>query len=356
MLRLLLTAAVAIAACGFCPTRTQADEAAERSIRQARQALADREFEAARTALATAKTTADATQTVTVERLGQITDLLVEFFAVVDRGGQNLQATEELLIGETRVAVVEYEGGRLVLRVAGRNLSYTLKETKAKVTKALFERGTQANSARAQLLLGAFEAMDRYGDRQLARQHWQQAAAGGQSVDKLLAELDAPSVVVALPELNLAQQRALAPRGWFVRFAPDGRVKHSNLTPQIARQSREGRLEVTNPEGSGTSGQLVLGRRMAGDFTLRAIIAQTDSGQRLGLFTQTGKDGSATVELVGGTVEVEFARSNGKITAKVNGEEVPVTVAGEFAESDAGRFGITLDPGQEITIAALDVQ
>ena len=135
------------------------------------------------------------------------------------QGGEDTDGTEELLIGEERVAFVEYENGTLVLRVKGQNRSYTAKTLPAKIALTLSQKVMKPDAAANKVFFGAFLVLDHKGDVELAGKAWKEAADGGVDVKRLLPELDAerPLPPVELPVLTPALKNVLSEKNWSFR-------------------------------------------------------------------------------------------------------------------------------------------
>jgi hypothetical protein len=102
-------------------------------------------------------------------RLEELCDYLEKFWQAVDRGAKSLDGTEELVIGEERVAFVEFENGTLVLRMKGKNVSFTRQNLPAKIALTLSERVLKPDAAANKVFFGTFLLMDAKGDVELAR-------------------------------------------------------------------------------------------------------------------------------------------------------------------------------------------
>lgn len=114
---------------------------------------------------------------------------LEEFWRGVTQATASLRSTEELPIGETMVIVVEADRERIVVRAAGRNRTYAVREMPTALVRAVVEQRFQKGPD-TQILLGAFLAVDPKGDPAEARRLWQAAKNSGADVGLLMEALD----------------------------------------------------------------------------------------------------------------------------------------------------------------------
>ncbi len=111
------------------------------------------------------------------------------FWQIVGTEVRHFEAGRELHLGGTIVAVVETQGEEFTIHAEGRNYRLTLRQLPPKIAEAIALGRLSESGDDRELCLGAFWAMDRWGDRELARRHWEQAGDGGR---------------VLMPELQLA--------------------------------------------------------------------------------------------------------------------------------------------------------
>ncbi len=129
----------------------------------------------------------DSPQRETVERLDALADQLERFLLAVRAGWMKFSVAEELPIGGEFMSIVEVEPEKIMLRSAGSQREYTAATLPAPIALTFARAGINEQSAPAKVMFGAFLVVDPQGNRAQARQLWQSAAAGGESVDKLLA-------------------------------------------------------------------------------------------------------------------------------------------------------------------------
>jgi hypothetical protein len=99
-----------------------------------------------------------------------------------------LLPAEEIMVGQTPIIVVGVDADQLTVRSEGRNQTYRLYDLPRPIVEALAARGF-AKDPSSKILLGTYMAMDPQGDRQRARQLWEQAARDGEDVRELMEEL-----------------------------------------------------------------------------------------------------------------------------------------------------------------------
>jgi hypothetical protein len=288
-------------------------------------------------------------------RLDELGEYIVKFWQAVERGCQSLESVNELEVGEQRVAVVEYANGRLVLRVAGQNKAYTQKDMPPKLGLTLAGLVLKDDAAQNKVFFGAMLALDAKGDRKLARQYWDEAAAAGIDLKRLLPELEVPlpAPPVEIPAMNPVLRNLLSERNWSLRERSEkGWVK--GALERVAEQNAEGRLEVQIPANAESSRQLLAKRPISGDFVCRMIVVNSDKSNTVGLFASGFDDEGLSAPLSKGTSLVELSRQQGKLSCKLNGAEVELAPIGKPAARLSGNVGLQLAPGSKITIAAVE--
>jgi len=127
-------------------------------------------------------------QAAEIDRLDTLIGHLREFWRLVAEAAAKLQPAQEFTVGDTPVIVVEAGPTQLTLRSEGRNQIVQVKSLPRALVDGIVEAefpDTPANK----VLHGAFLAFDPQGDRQLARDLWQQAIRDGQKIEDLMAEL-----------------------------------------------------------------------------------------------------------------------------------------------------------------------
>ncbi|MCE9526453.1 MAG: hypothetical protein K8R36_10400, partial [Planctomycetales bacterium] len=206
------------------PAAEKEDEARAAALANVRSAAAARDMAAVSEKLAVAGNLKGAAEfDAELLRLEELCDYLEKFWQAVDRGAKTLDGTEELLIGEERVAFVEYENGTLVLRVKGENRSFNRSTLPAKIALTLSQKVMKPEAAANKVFFGAFLVLDAKGDVDLARKAWKEAADGGVDVKRLLPELDAerPLPPVEIPQLTPELRDLLTEKNWSFRVKGD---------------------------------------------------------------------------------------------------------------------------------------
>ena len=174
------------------PEPTPAERAALGAAMQAtRQALADRNLPLAMSKLAESEQLAKLPEHVAmVARLRDLYECFFQFWKGVSAGMAQLNSTGELQINNTTVAIVESDNERIVIRVAGRNRRYVLKELPSGLAMAIARNWFDETQPDTIVYQGAFLAVDPNADVERARAKWQEAAARGAKVDELMQVLD----------------------------------------------------------------------------------------------------------------------------------------------------------------------
>lgn len=114
---------------------------------------------------------------------------LEEFWRGVTEATASLHSTEELTIGDTVIIVVEAGREEVVVRAAGQNRRYAVREMPTALVRAIVDQRLRKGRD-TDVLLGAFLAVDPKGDQAEARRLWQSAANSGADVSLLLQALD----------------------------------------------------------------------------------------------------------------------------------------------------------------------
>lgn len=323
-----------------------------------RLAMAQRNFPLAAKKLAEVKEAAQsADEKVTAERLDLLHSYLFEFWKSVHAGGAKLQGTDELEVGEQRVAVVEYneEEGKLILRVEGQNKRYTLKELPSRLALVLSSQVLKKGAPENEAYIGTFLAMDGRGDRQMARDAWERATKGGVDVKTLLPELDIDlpaGANIRVPSLTPETAAALRPQFWSLMQPTDKGWKPLELN-KLASQNTSGQLEIKLPDDAKPTNWVVFKRKLPPNFGLRMYLQDLPAGQKLGLFLGKDRECDAHIDLPAGLVKVEFARQQGKLICRINDKEQEVTIDDAAAKNN-GTLGFTLPSGSTCVIAGCE--
>ena len=174
------------------PEQLPAERAALGAAMQAtRQALADRNLPLAMSKLAESEQLAKLPEQVAMAaRLRDLYECVFRFWKGVSAGMAQLNSTGELQINNTTVAIVESDNERIVIRVAGRNRRYVLKELPSGLAMAIARNWFDETQPDTIVYQGAFLAVDPNADVERARAKWQEAAARGAKVDELMQVLD----------------------------------------------------------------------------------------------------------------------------------------------------------------------
>jgi hypothetical protein len=289
------------------------------------------------------------------ERLDELGEYLAKFWQAVQRGCETLESVSELEVGDQRVAVVEYAEGRLVLRVAGQNKAYTQKDMPPKLALTLAGLVLKDDAAQNKVFFGTLLALDAKGDRRLARQYWEEAAAAGIDVKRLLPELEVPlpAPPIEIPAMNLVLRNLLSEKSWSLRQRTDkGWIRDS--LEKIGQQNDEGRLVINIPAESPDAKQVLAKRQISGDFVCRMIVVNDSKFNTVGLFASGTDDEGYSAPLPKGTTLVELSRQQGKLACKLNSAVVELMPVGKPSARLSGYVGLQLVPGSDVTVAAVE--
>jgi hypothetical protein len=125
-----------------------------------------------------------------VEAVDSLSTGVKEFWRAVAESTKSLGAGQELVIGSTRVAVVEANDKLLILRVGGMNKRYPIDDLPMGLARTLASSWFDNNAASTKVFTGAFLFVEPNGDRAEVRQLWQAAKQEGVNVDLLLQLLE----------------------------------------------------------------------------------------------------------------------------------------------------------------------
>lgn len=292
-----------------------------------------------------------------LNRLELLGNYVTQFWQAVDRAGKTMQAGEprELKIGETIAIFVEYENKTLILKAAGQLRTYPLQTMPAKVALMVAQQELDPKNPNNKIFFGAFLLMDAKGDRKLAKQMWDEAAAGKADVKFLLPELavEQPPPAVVIPALSPLTKTLLQPKNWSLRVKKGGKWAKQPLGDS-AKQNEEGWLVVPTPGDSGEV-QLVFGRQLTPNFVARIYLEGVTKGQSIGLVSTDGDEDALTLAIPTGTVVIELGRQNGQVKARVHGGEEELEPAGKATPRMTALLGITVPAGSEIKVASIEI-
>jgi len=161
-------------------------------MKQARQQLIDRNAAAAQQLLTQAAPLVSAPQhQAKLAHLKQLIDWNQQFWQAVSTRLTKLPADSELDVNGTMIRIVESDANRLVIRMNGENLRYTLADIPAGLAKFLAEEElpTQAETKK---IIGAFLLVTPDGGPDRAREEWATAFLPEEEINNLVAVLNDP--------------------------------------------------------------------------------------------------------------------------------------------------------------------
>jgi len=159
------------------------------AVADARTSMADRDMAGARRHLADARSNLQPAQKdVELVRLDELLDYQTQFWDILRTGVAGIESGEELMVKTARVAVVETDRERIVLKAAGRMLRYRVEEMPTSLVLTIADRCFAKDGA-SKVAIGSFLLFDKKGDRKRAAQLWREAAEAGMEIDLLMPEL-----------------------------------------------------------------------------------------------------------------------------------------------------------------------
>jgi hypothetical protein len=175
------------------PTVTPEEKAAVgEALVAARRALAERNLAEAEDQLAQATLEATAPELLAeIDRLQFLSRYVGDFWNAVRQHMAKLESATTITVDGEELSIIESSEQKVIFRVAGKRREYTFEKLPPKLAYWLAENWLDKSNPAAFMTLGAYQAVAPQGDRKLARQLFEQAAAEGLDVRMLLAELDA---------------------------------------------------------------------------------------------------------------------------------------------------------------------
>ena len=173
-------------------TASPAETAAVRkALGEALVAMGYRDWDTAEAKLKSAQATAkDGVLAQKVEAVESVSTGVKEFWLAVRESTKSLGAGQELVIGSTRVAVVEANDKMLILRVGGMNKRYPIDDLPMGLARSLASTWFDNNAPSTKVFTGAFLFVEPNGNLDEVRQLWQAARQGGVNMDLLMGLLE----------------------------------------------------------------------------------------------------------------------------------------------------------------------
>ncbi len=166
-----------------------------RSLKQARIAMGEMNFAEADKELASARKLADGSpQMPVVQRLTDLGEYAKQFrdFLQQSLTDEKLIGGAELVVGKTRVVVVEATAKSIILRVLGMNRTYSVESLPKGIALALAERKMDNSDPVGRIVKGAFYAVSKGGEKDdldEAKAYWEQAQLAGANIGDLMQTL-----------------------------------------------------------------------------------------------------------------------------------------------------------------------
>lgn len=162
----------------------------DNALRQGYSAMAERRWTDAERHLKTARENAQITdESNQVVRAETVSHSLTEFWRLINQRVKALKPLEELAVADTRVVVVQVDAQVLTIKAEGRVRRYSVETLPGWAIKALAE-DSFAKDAATQAIFATFLAVDRKGDRDLAKRMFAEVARKGMDVRSIQPELD----------------------------------------------------------------------------------------------------------------------------------------------------------------------
>lgn len=135
-----------------------------------------------------------------IGRVDALTQYVDGFWNGVRESIKVLEVGGQVMLRDKVVGVVEVDAQKLILRVDGMNRTYPMSDLPIGIAFGLAENWFNKGDPASKIFLGSIQAVHPKGDRDKARELWQQAAQGGKGneVAVILPELDVPTPVAAM--------------------------------------------------------------------------------------------------------------------------------------------------------------
>jgi hypothetical protein len=125
------------------------------------------------------------------ERMELLTNYNEQFWDAVKEAVKSFESGTEIVVGSNVIIVVEVlPEDRIILRIAGRNQTFPIKELKAGIAMAIAEQWFKEGDPTALVMKGAYAAANKAGNIERAKEWWSEAQAGGVDVKELVPVID----------------------------------------------------------------------------------------------------------------------------------------------------------------------
>ena len=173
------------------PTREEVQMLAT-AMKTARDALTDGNIEIAKEELAKVKgLTKLPKHAAMYDRLVTLADYNAQFWNAVDEAIKTFESGTEISVGSNVIVVVEVRPpDSIILRVAGRNRTYRVRELPAGIAAAFADLWFDQQNPATRVMKGAYAAVNRASNIERAREFWDEATAQGEDMSSLMPVLD----------------------------------------------------------------------------------------------------------------------------------------------------------------------
>jgi hypothetical protein len=328
------------------------NEAEQETLDGIRTAMAKRDLQHATQLLENAEKRGSPAYVGQLDRLDLIRHYLELFWAAVANGTRTLDALDELVVGKTRVAVVETSNGQIVLRVLGSNRRYDVDNMSSNLALTLAGR-VLAEDKQNLLIVAAFHLADKAGDTAQAERLLNEAKRAGIDIGSLSQELSAARAAgadVEIPALTPTMRSLLSPQRWIVLAGEDSGARRASLTG--AEQNTEGRLVIAPADRPRI---IAFQTRLAANFGCRLIL-QCETGLEVGFYSSTASNEAVAIQVPAGTNLIELARQRGEWLCRLNGRPDEVQFVNDASPRMAGNLGLRLPGNHACTIAAFELR
>jgi hypothetical protein len=174
------------------PRSPEEKAAVGRSLAATRSALAERNFPKVEEQLNLAMLEASSSESLAaIGRMRSLEDAYKEFWHAVRQSCKGLKSVDEVEVDGKKMIVIDADAEHLSVRVDGQSRDYKIEKLPTNMALSLAEQWLHPNNPSSKVVLGAFLAVDPKGDRQEARELWQEAVRQGSEVAKTLLAQDA---------------------------------------------------------------------------------------------------------------------------------------------------------------------
>lgn len=127
-----------------------------------------------------------------VDRMSMLVEYNAQFWGAISEAMKSFSdgTDTELMVGSQVLLVVEAFPEKIILRVAGQNKTYALKDLPGGIAVAIADKWLDESDPASRVVKGAYAAVNKAGNVDKARIMWDEATAAGLDMKALLPVLE----------------------------------------------------------------------------------------------------------------------------------------------------------------------